>query len=352
MEEDSSQFNLSCSNLSISELTSMNLSRGAAAAVCAAIMVTMLMVLCCSKAFVSVIQRLFLYLVMATIASELCQVATLEHQYVYPYQNEVCAVLGFLTHWSSTAVILFALGVILYILLLVCVNTRWTSLKFENLSTRARIFLECLYVVTIVLLPLTYIWVPFWNGNYGLAVAWCWIKSVDGNCNVTGMIDQMVVGYIMYVVVGLVGVVTMIGVTVAYCRLSTAEIVHIRKLLLQSLVLTSFVLLYVLFIGAAVAVRIYAGLTKSTQHFYMWIIQGMNMPICFLIIPFGFFGSFYFTHYRNKCCKRRRDQYDRLQAPDATVPASTRVTAPSNTYFKVPYTNGFTTVRSDFDTTP
>ena len=186
------------------------------------------------------------------------------------------------------------------------------------------------------MLPLTYIWLPFLKGNYGLAVAWCWIRAINENCEVVGTTDQVVVGYIMYMIVGLVGIVTMIGITVTYCRLST-EFTHARKLLLQSLVLMSFVLLYVLFICAAVAVRIYTSITKQTQHY---AIQGVNMPLCFLISPFG---SFYFSYFRNKCCKKyaRRDHYDRLEAAHVTFPISTRKTAPSSTYYNVSYTNGF-----------
>ena len=42
--------------------------------------------------------------------------------------------------------------------------------------------LELLYVITSIGIPLLFDWIPFVNGLYGVAGAWCWIKNWKGNC--------------------------------------------------------------------------------------------------------------------------------------------------------------------------
>ena len=347
MEEErnmnGSQFYLNCTNLTTSQLTSMNLSRGSTAAICVVVMTIMLAILCLSKAYKSVIQRLFLYLILATIARELCLVATLEHQFYYLHQNEVCSGLGFITHWSSTTVVFFATGVILYTILLVCVSMKCSGVS-NRLSTQAKVLMEVLYVLLMILLPLVIIVVPLIHGNYGLAVAWCWIRAVNEDCQDVGLIDQLILGYGVYEIVGIVGLTAMIGISITYCKISS-EFTYIRKLLLQSLVLTSFVLLYILVISTALAIRIYSDVTEWTQHYSMWVIHGLIIPLCHLIIPFGFLGSFYFTYFRNKCRQyARKKKYSKLEATNVTYPASRRITAPSSTFFHISYTNAFTNV--------
>lgn len=343
MKPNVSQYNLNCTNLTISELNNLNLSRGITAAICVFIMVTMLMILCLSKAYTSVIQRLFLYLILATIVREVCLVATLEHQVYYPYQDEVCTILGFITHWSSTTVVFCASGVILYTIILVCISMKYSSAS-QKLSTRAKKFMEFLYILSVIFLPLTIIWVPLLQGNYGLAIAWCWIRAIDDKCKNVGLIDQLVLGYGVYEVVGIVGIIAMVGITITYCRIS-AELVHIRRLLLQILVLTSFVLLYILFMTTAFAIRIYSGITEWTQHYSLWVIHGLIIPLCHLIIPFGFLGSFYFGHFRKKCQQyARKRKYNILEGSHATCPTSQRNSAPSSTFFDISYTNNFTSI--------
>ena len=42
--------------------------------------------------------------------------------------------------------------------------------------------LEPLYVITSIGIPILFDWIPFVNGLYGVAGAWCWIKNWKGDC--------------------------------------------------------------------------------------------------------------------------------------------------------------------------
>ncbi len=113
---------------------------------------------------------------------------------------------------------------------------------------------------------------------------------------------------------------------------------------------TLFVLLYILVISIAFAIRIYSGVTKWTQRYSMWVIHGLLIPLCHLIIPFGFLASFYFTYFRNKCKQyKKRKSYAKLVTTSSPYLVSKSNTAPSNkvpssTFYKVSYTNEFTDV--------
>ena len=341
-----SQYYLNCTNLTESQLNHMNLSRGLTAAVCVMILVTMLLALCISKAFITIVQRLFLYLILATIFRELCLTATLEHQFYYKHQDEVCTALGFVTHWSSTIVIFSALGVILYIMLLICVSMKCNHLSTTTLSRRTRILLEALYLLSVILLPLTIIWIPLKNGNYGLAVAWCWIRAINQDCDDVGLIEQLVLGFGGYEIVSIVGVLAILVLAITYRKTST-NFPRVKRLLLQSFTLTSSMLLYLVFTNTGLAIRLYSGITGYEYHYGMWLYHGIIIPLCQLIIPFGFLGSFYYRHFQKRCCKKhvQRSNYNRIDDQVKTFPASSRISAPSSTFFNISYTNAFTTVR-------
>lgn len=96
----------------------------------------------------------------------------------------------------------------------------------------------------------------------------------------------------------------------------------------------------------SIAIRIYSAIhiAQQTQHYAMWQFYAAAIPLFHLIIPLGFFGSFYFTHIRNKCCKKHHRSVRVENDQNGTAPASERRTAPSSTFFDVSYTNGFTSI--------
>ena len=342
-EEKHSQYYLNCTNLTESQLNHMNLSRGLTAAVCVIILAIILVVLCTSKAYSSIMQRLYLYLILATIFRELCLTATLEHQYYYEHQDQVCVALGFVTHYASIVVILSALGVILFTMVSICATMKCQHLGF---SLRRRLLLEIVYVILIIALPLLTTLAPLITGNYGLALAWCWIRVINRECEEVALEEQLILGYGGYEVVSVAGILSIIVLAITYCKMA-ADYPRVKKLLLQSLTLTSFVLLFLLFTNTAFAIRIYSGITGWTYHYEMWLFHGVIIPLCQLIIPVGFLGSFYFRHFYVKCCKKhaRRHQYRKVEDQRKTFHTSSNSLIPSSTFFHVPYTDGFTSVR-------
>ena len=65
--------------------------------------------------------------------------------------------------------------------------------------------MECMCVILPVLLSFVYAWIPYIHNNHGLAGAWCWVRTVDDNCTVVGLVDQIMNGYFFYVTTGILG---------------------------------------------------------------------------------------------------------------------------------------------------
>ena len=87
--------------------------------------------------------------------------------------------------------------------------------------------LELLYVITSIGIPLLFDWIPFVNGLYGVAGAWCWIKNWKGDCAndkmLLGTIEQYMFLYapgMALLFIDLLMIIVTIGVLLyrSYCR--------------------------------------------------------------------------------------------------------------------------------------
>ena len=124
----------------------------------------------------------------------------------------------------------------------------------------------------------------------------------------------------------------------------------------------------------ALVLRMNTASNSEYRGYIIWVMIAIMFPLAELLFPLGFMVSFYSTQklrwkflkkvskeWRH-CCICSNDcvlrnyitshhintvkfQPDLTQAP--TVPPSTRVSPPSNTFFSVPYTNNFTKMTTD-----
>lgn len=378
-ERDGSQFLLNCTDLNVTELKAVNTARSIAGATCTILTILILLHILCTKAFTSILQRLFLYLVLATIFQEALIAISFEHQFQYPGQNEFCTAYGFVIQWSGVVMFNFALGVMLHVLYLVYVQLRSDPFARLSRSPTGKKVAEIVYVLFVLIFPLTYLWIPFLHGNYGLSGASCWMRALDENCKNVGLADQIIFAYGVYEGVGAVAILVTIIMSVIYCRISQVY-PDARRLIRRTLTLMVFLFAYIIVISIPLAVRLQAGIKGARQHFILWITWAIAIPISHTIFIFGFLFSFYSVRRvcglsqikkaakKCSCCKkRRRNEHETrysnrtarskgtkrvvLSSEQNTVPPSERVTAPSCSYFSVPYTDGFTDICSE-DKTP
>ena len=160
MEEGDSQFNLNCTNFSGAQLKAINLTRSIMALVCVVIVILILLFLLCYK--------VYLYVIIATLFSELIQALGVEHQFQYEKQEKVCFWLGFITHWTSVMVFMFTFGIILYLLCLIVTKIRGNICSRSSESMCYRVLFELSFALLPVLLSFVFALVPYFDNNYGL----------------------------------------------------------------------------------------------------------------------------------------------------------------------------------------
>ena len=75
-----SRFNMNCTNFTEDDWTSLNLVRSIAATLGAVIILAILLFLICYKAYSSLFQRLYLYLIIVTLLNEMTGIVSIDHQ--------------------------------------------------------------------------------------------------------------------------------------------------------------------------------------------------------------------------------------------------------------------------------
>ena len=136
-------------------------------------------------------QRLVLYLNIIALTNA---VSVTLHRVDYNGSNSAtqgfCMFSGFLDQTTSWGLLIAVCCITVNLLL---------NVVFQKRTER----LEKLYFVLIFVFPLTFNWIPFIKQAYGLAGAWCWIRSEEEDCSifVFGVVLRFVLWYVpLYVI--------------------------------------------------------------------------------------------------------------------------------------------------------
>ena len=344
------------SNCSKVNLADINLVFGVTGAVCCFISCLIVGLIICCKAYRTVLQRLFLYLMAAIVLRELFIAAALEHHWKYPAQDKVCMWIGFLWNWTGILVFVFTVGIKIYLFFLIkyYVAKGNTVPRFLQSKYR-RVVLESLYLVLPTLVTLGYACIPFITGNYGLAGAWCWVWALDKNrvadedcaLNLSGMLDQLFNGYIFYISGSVIGLVLLIAVAIVYCRLPITNKEN-RLLLKKTFCVIITFLVNIVIMTFAFFTRVTAAVNKMYVYRAIWFSFAVTFPSSLLLFPIAYLICFSLGRRAEMCesfcrcfARNPRVQQDSVRA--RTVQESARVSAPSQTYCSsVAYTDEFT----------
>lgn len=300
-------------------------------------------VLLCVKAYKTVLQRLFIYGVLSTFTHEATHAASIEHQFKYKYQDQVCSHLGFLNNWTIWIVSNFHMCIVAYLLFVVYTQVRGDPFPRLSHSKSGKRTLEVACVLLSIFLPVTILWIPYLYNEYGLDVSWCWMKEYTSDCNSTSLTSLIVFGYSSFEVVGFVGLVTAVGIVVVYCKLA-ARFANAKRLLRQVLILVLAIITFMVVLNIMLQIDIFKSKSPS---FAKEIYFALAITIKDLI----FLSGYLVTFYSPKCRKKRKatslgfPQGEEKGGKEyGTFKESDRTSALSYTDFQVQYTGGFTDI--------
>ena len=177
--------------------------------------------------------------------------------------------------------------------------------------------LELLYVITSIGIPLLFDWIPFVNGLYGVAGAWCWIRNWKGGCPedkiMLGTIEQYAFlhapGTVLFLI-DLILIIVTIGVLLyrSYCcpvkkaaeydPLLERQAKRQKKAFKEILPLMLYPIIFmILFLPSAIQ-RIYGAIVPETQRYFLYVLQAVTIP------GYGLFvGVIVIIHvFIMKCC--------------------------------------------------
>ena len=372
LAEATSQFPVNCSNFTIHQFRALNLTRTVTASVCLVIILLIVLLLFFYKAYKSTLQRLFFHLSIVTLLQEMALVMQMEHLWQYPDQKTFCTLLGFFITWTGSMVYLFTFQTTLFLMYKVYEQFRGELFPGISQSRWCRSTLEICFALTMILFPVVYLWVPFSHGNFGLAGAWCWMRTINEDCISVGFVDQLLYVYILVGGVNIFSVVSTLVLAIIFCRLARnyTEIRHQHwNRVKKTLVLMAFLIASVLFDATEIIVRLYTGFTRKREHYALWVAYAVGPPISKLAFPMGFLVYLYsLKKFRwvvikkaahewkscfscSKCCTANSIQGNVTGQGGTTAPSSHPDIIPSTTVFHPPYTDEFTVI-TDRETQP
>lgn len=314
-----------------------------------------LVVLVCTKSYKTFLQRLFMWIILNIAIVDFCQAASMIYQYngVDPYarnststQDVMCECLAFFSLWSYWSDYIFCSILYLYFLLIVYRQTRHDSTIVVKLrhSRRFRVLLELSIVVGTLLFPVSVLWVPIYTDVYGFNGLLCRFRP-----NTSRYYDFLV--YTLAELAGIVAVTSSIGIAIVYCMLP--KTMHnarraVKNLLIVLLVLVVYKILLTLIKVISIALKIENSLVDvALSHCFRTLV------VSAVVIIYLF--AFHFSQFcepvmkltkmearKNEMNQRHYGQYRKIDYK--TFKDSSRESAPSSTYFNVPYTGQFTNI--------
>ena len=131
--------------------------------------------------------------------------------------------------------------------------------------------LEISYILIPILVPLSFLWIPFANDAYGLAGTWCWIRSKDYFCkkNWPGLIEWYALFVCPVIVLCVLNLIIIVAIVVILCKRlcieGTSDRVY-RNTLRENAPLLVYPVMYNFFLLFAIAHRLYETMTDSKTN--------------------------------------------------------------------------------------
>ena len=340
---------MQCTNFTIGDWKSLNLVRSVVAMLGALVILAILSFLIYYKAYSSRFQRFYLYLVIATLLNVISGIVSIEHQWKYKSQETACMWIGLFHGWTHVLLFVYSCEIIIYLLCLVASKIRESPhyLCGSHRTLCHTATTEIVYILLPFFISTAFSLPPFIQKKYGIAGPWCFVRSLNRECEPTGMMIQMTF-YSMYMFLGVAQIIASLVLLIVYCKLAN-HFKETRTLLKRTLYVLLFKFVHILLILCSVVCRIYTLKTRRHQLYGLWLLHALSVPLGVLVFPLGYFLCFYpvgtiaQTMYKKiarnwfKQSMSQNSDEEQSLTFGATAPRSNRITQPSYTFFVVPH---------------
>ena len=352
---------VNCSDMTNAEQVEIKVLYTVSGAVCSVILLLTILLLLFYRQFDTLLKRLFLYALTATTLRSFTLTATYDHNHRYSTHESACIWAAYVFDWAGIVLGAYMIGLMSYLFYLVYRsaqgNRASTPPSPQSNCFRRTCSMEVVYVILVPLTSFAYASIPYISKDYGLTNAQCWIKIFDTNCTLSssGVFDQVMNGYVLFIIQGLI--ILTFGIAIVFTNLcKTPSLGEARLLIKKTLIVLSCLLVRILVIVAAFVIQFSAGHRKVVA---LQVCMAIAYPISLLLFPFVFILCFSKLRHtiKEKLCylKNRikngkhvplRDETSPLLLEDPiTIGVSTRISPRSSTYSNSsPYTGGFTDI--------
>lgn len=330
-----------CSDLDSFQLRGINLAMIISGSVGVLIVMTVLVAMIYDRVYKTVLQRLFIYTLFAVLFHEATHIANVEQRFVFGWQDQICALLGFISNWSSWTVYIFYLIMIFYLLLVV-----YSQIKGDQAFVKAtrskclRILLEFSVILSAILFPLLILWVPYYQHDYGFYDGYCWISAAESNCTSVILMLQLIFGYSLYEAVGIVAMCISIVIIIFYCTLSI--FLKCKVILKRILILLFTIIVHMIILNMMLVTR--------NLGYYFDIFIAVFATFDDLIFLAGYLVSFHSSRILGRVKTRVGKKKNAASCnfnqdrEYGTFKETRTVHVPSSTFYEVEYTGEFTGV--------
>ena len=138
---------------------------------------------------------------------------------------------------------LYALLITFHLLYLMYKNLKTTSSGVFRQSKKLQNAIEIVLVLTVGLLPVTFLWVPFYHGTFGQSLGACWITNMNNECELLGFTDGILFGFGIFQTVSFILLLAFFGTVIVFCGFALKYRLtrrHHLKTICQTLLLMSF----------------------------------------------------------------------------------------------------------------
>ncbi len=364
------QFLVNCTSLSLAQLSGRNLARSLSALVCFFLTLVILVLLVLYRSYKTLLQRLFLYLTIIILVHQAFISLDIQLQFDWKYGSVSCKVQGFIRSWTATATYFIIVAVTAHLMHLVCRQLLWSKSSEKcNCWTSNKIRADIVIVLSCLLLPLTYLWIPFYHGTYGIHYTTCWIQKVNLTCHKlkVGNLDEIICSTVMRAIMVSVSA-TILTLFLILCKSSVhynkINSVRMRMKLKQTFFLMSFFLASFVVEGSGLGMYIYSAVSgKEVTSSGFWVAYDIAMPFSQLIIPIGLLVNLHSLKKESlkralrewkQCCtnvltkkRQRNDQvkmFKDIESREHIITLDNVQSPPSSTHFDIEYTGAFTSI--------